>query len=379
MLKLAFKILVANKTKYMVIVLGLGFSVFFIIEQLAVFTGLLEKTYNFVSDNPEVDIWITNPLLKNLETILPLKDSDLEKIRSLEEIKWAMPYARGLAFFIRKDNKYQPCHFIGLDNATLIGGPLKMLDGKLEYLKTQNAIIVNNQSLPKSQKLKKNDLVTLNKCQAKVVGTCESTSSHLNRPIIFSTYSTYSKIISCVTEVDIPETLNFIMAKAKKNVDIDKLCSQIKKNYNLKAFTKNRFKHFILKFYLTRGISLNFGVTTLLGLILGLTIAGRYFYDFIVTNIRFLALFKVMGAQNNILIKMTLFQFAWVGFISWTLGTGIASFIGFIIRNKTALSFKLSWQLYLFSIFSILLICIISTIFSIRKIMKVEPAIIFQT
>jgi putative ABC transport system permease protein len=74
---------------------------------------------------------------------------------------------------------------------------------------------------------------------------------------------------------------------------------------------------------------------------------------------------------------MTLFQSLWVGFLGWGIGTGSASLFGFLSRNSE-LSFYLPWELFAFSGISMFIICIFSCFISIKKIIKLETAIVFQ-
>jgi len=374
-LKIAFKLLIKNKAKYIVIILGLSFSCFIITQQAGIFIGLMARTYYLVTDTPQPDIWITNPLLEYFDDRLAIKEEDIYKIRSLEGVQWALPLAKGFAKIIYKDTKniYQTCYFFGIDDASLIGAPPKMIEGNIEHLRFPDAIIISQKGSPKRFKI--NDVIEVNSCRSKIVGICKSTHHLHKRPII---YTTYSKFKSCCFKKGQIQPLNFIIVKAKKNTDLKKLCNQIKKQYNLNAYTTKQFKYFILRYYLTRtGLPLNFGISVLLGFVIGIALAGKAFYDFILSNKPYLALFKSMGAQNKIILKMTFVQFAWAGFISWAFGTGFASLVG-LAFSKTDVSFKCPWELYCFTMFTIFLICALSIIFSLKNVMKIEPATLFQ-
>ena len=66
-----------------------------------------------------------------------------------------------------------------------------------------------------------------------------------------------------------------------------------------------------------------------------------------------------------------------VGALGYGLGVGIASFFGFLTRN-TELSFRLPWWLMVGNAVAIVFICAIASMFSIWKVLKLEPAVVFK-
>jgi len=375
MLKIALKILIKNTSKYLIIILGFIFAVIIITVQGGIFLSAMKRAYNIISDTPGPDIWITDSHMTNIEDKIPLKFSDLEKIKSLKEIKWAVPFAKGTVKIILPDGSFQGSTIIGIDNASFIGRPAKIIEGNIKDLKNPDSIIVS--SVGFDSPIKINDVLLINGKSTKIVGICEVSKRLLTHPII---YTTYDSISDCGKNTCIP--MVFILAKAKKNVNIQKLCNKIQKQYNVKAYTTKQFKNFVIDHFIKHpAFGLNYGFAVLIGFIIGIAMVGKNFYDFVAENEQFFALFKAMGAENLLLIKMTLMQVLYIGFISWPIGSGIASLLGFLFEityGYIDLSFRLPWYLFSFTILSTLAICIITSIFSLKKVMKIEPAIIFQ-
>ena len=134
-----------------------------------------------------------------------------------------------------------------------------------------------------------------------------------------------------------------------------------------------------VKYYMRyTGIFVNFGVAIILGFIIGTAIAGQTLYNFTTDNIRFFGIFKAMGADNRLLIKMVLLQAVCVSLIGWGIGMGAACLFGFLTRG-TELSFSMPLFLYLFSGVSILFICLFAAALCIRTVIRVEPAIVFKS
>ena len=168
------------------------------------------------------------------------------------------------------------------------------------------------------------------------------------------------------------------MVKAKPGQDLQELCQRIRQTTGLAAYTKNDFKMLTVRYYLKyTGIPINFGITVCLGFIVGIAIAGQTFYNFTLDNIRYFGTLKAMGASNRLLLRMILLQASLVGSIGYGIGVGVASVLG-TLSGKTELSFYLPWQLLVFSATAVMLICAISAVVSMRTVLKLEPAIVFQ-
>jgi putative ABC transport system permease protein len=85
-----------------------------------------------------------------------------------------------------------------------------------------------------------------------------------------------------------------------------------------------------------------------------------------------------MGAGNGLLLRMILLQAALVGAIGYGLGVGTAALVGFLTRNSE-LAFYMPWQLLLVSAGAVTFICLLSAGLAIRKVMRLEPAIVFRS
>src|SRR5438477_2863935 len=117
------------------------------------------------------------------------------------------------------------------------------------------------------------------------------------------------------------------------------------------------------------GIPINFGISVMLGFIVGTAIAGQTFYNFTLDNLRHFGTLKAMGTSNGTLLRMILLQAVTVGVIGYGLGVGLASLFGLLSRN-TELAFLMPWQLLAVSGAAVTVICVASSLLSIRKVMR---------
>jgi len=303
----------------------------------------------------------------------------------VEGVEWAVPLYKGLLKARLEDGNFQLCVVIGLDDTTLIGGPPRMIQGSLSDLRQQDAIIVNdvgaNTLLAKRPQKKGDkpiplqigDTLEINDRRAVVVGLCKVSRTFQSQPVIYTTYTRATTFAPRERKL-----LSFVLVKAKEGEDLKSLCERIRQKTGLAAYTAQEFKDLTYDYYMKNtGIPINFGIAVALGFIIGTAIAGQTFYNFTLENLRYFGTLKAMGATNGVLLRMILLQALMVGALGYGLGVGGASLFGYLFR-ETELSFRLTRELLFVSAGAIMIIVILSALISIRRVIRLEPAIVFK-
>jgi putative ABC transport system permease protein len=382
---IALKMLVGDRGKYLGIVMGLTFASLLITQQSSIFTGLMTRTYGSITDLSQPDIWVMDPKVLFIDDIKPLQDTELFRVRGVEGVEWAIPLYKGLLKARLEDGNFQICNVIGLDDATLIGGPPQMIQGSLSDLRRQDAIIVNDVGAKtrlarRSRELggrpiplQIGDTLEINDHRAVVVGICRVTRTFQSQPVVYTAYNRATVFAPRERKL-----LSFVLVKARQGEDLKALCDRIKKNTGLAAYTAQEFKDVTYNYYMKyTGIPINFGIAVALGFLIGTAIAGQTFYNFTLENLRYFGTLKAMGATNGILLRMILLQALMVGALGYGLGVGGASLFGYLLGG-TELSFRLTRELLYVSAGAIMIIIIFSAMISIHKVMRLEPAIVFK-
>ncbi len=385
MYSIALKMLIGDRGKYLGIIMGLTFASLLITQQSSIFTGLMTRTYGTITDLSQPDIWVMDPKVQFIDDVKPLQDTELFRIRSIEGVKWAVPLYKGLLKARLADGNYQICNVLGLDDATLIGGPPFMIEGTLSDLRQQDSIIVNDVGARtrlakppkvrggKPEPLKIGDTLEINDHRAVVVGICRVSRTFQSQPVIFTTYTRATTFAPRERKL-----LSFVLVKARPDENLQALCERIRRRTGLAAYTAQAFKDLTYNYFMKyTGIPINFGIAVALGFIIGTAIAGQTFYNFTLENMRYFGTLKAMGATNYVLLRMILLQALLVGVLGYGLGVGGAAVFGYTLGG-TALSFRLTKDLLIFSGSAISLICVLSALISIRKVMRLEPAVVFK-
>jgi len=382
---IALKMLVGDRAKYLGIIFGLTFASLLITQQMAIFVGLMSRTFGSITDLGQPAIWVMDPKVQFIDDIKPLQSTELYRVRGVEGVEWAVPLYKGLLKARLSNGSFQTCNVFGLDDATMIGGPPEMVEGRFEDLRRSESVIVDENgahgklakpsAIPggKSEPLKVGDTLELNDHRAIVVGVCRVGRTFQSQPVIYTTYSRATTYAPRERKL-----LSFVLVGVKAGQDVRELCERIQQSTGLLAVTREDFKWKTVRYFMKyTGIPINFGIAVLLGFLVGIAIAGQTFYNFTIENLKQFGALKAMGANDTTLLRMILLQALLVGLIGYGLGVGLASTFGILSRNSE-LAFLLPWQVLAISAAAITFICMVSALISIRKVMKLEPAIVFK-
>lgn len=382
---IAFKMLVGDRGKYLGIILGVSFASLIMTQQPSIFIGILTRTYSFITDISLPDIWVMDPKVQFIDDGKPLPSTQLYRVAGVDGVEWAKPLFKGIIQARLPNGAFQTCNLIGIDDATLIGGPAEMVAGKIEDLRRNDSVIVNLEGAqtklagaskypggPK-EPLKMGDVLELNDHYVVNVGIAVTTRTFQSQPVIYTTYSRAVQYMPPQRNI-----LTYILVKAKPGEDLKKLAKRIQDRTKLAAYTKDEFVQATVNYYVKNtALPINFGASVLLGFLVGAAIAGQTFFNFTMENLRYFGVLKAMGASQKTLILMILSQAALVGIIGYGLGLGATSLFAWA-TNNSVLAFRFTWELFLFSIIGVMIICAFAAFLSIRKVFKLEAAVVFQ-
>ena len=379
---IALKMLMGDRLKYISLVAGLAFAAFLIVQQASIFSGFTLQMGAWIRDTAVADLWVMDDQVNFVDDYKPMPATRLQRVRGIQGVEWAVPMFKFYLPVQLPDGTIVQCRVIGLDDATLVGGPPEMVEGRLEDLRQDRAVFINvdqavdtlKQPRDGNKPLKVGDRLAINDNEAVVTGSYRATKEFFWDPVI---YTTYSRALSWAPRQR--KLLSFILVKAKPGVDHGELADRINEATGLAARTTAGFDWKTTSDLMNRtGILVNFGMTILLGFVIGALIAGQTFYMFVLDNLRYFGALKAMGATSLTIVRMVFLQTVTVGFIGFGVGLGAAC-IGGLLFARVGLAFEMPWQVPVASGLAIVVCCLIAAGLSLVRVLGLEPAIVFKS
>ena len=148
------------------------------------------------------------------------------------------------------------------------------------------------------------------------------------------------------------------------------------------ALSQSGFMWRTINYYLQRtGIPVNFGITVLLGFIIGAAIAGQTFYLFTLDNLKQFGALKAMGVTNRRIVGMVLIQAPVVGVLGYAIGVGLASILEEMLMGRIKgipPAMFMAWPIPVGTAVAAAVIVAASALVSLRRVLTLEPASVFR-
>lgn len=378
MRRIAIKILLGDRAKYLGLIFGVTFATLLMAQQVSIFIGLMARTASAIYAVSEADIWVMDSRVRYIEEVEPMRDVELRNVRSVAGVAWAVPFYKGLATIRMPDGLTQQVQLIGVDDVSMVGiCPEKIVGDPAVIRNPQAAMMdVNGYYFTwPGHEVKTGKYIELNDHRLTVDAICDVQPTFFTFPILYVSYDAAIEITP-----PLRNKMPFVLVKAKPGEDMQALTQRIQTQTGLQALTRDEFAWRSINYILERtGIPINFGITIILGAIIGAAITAQTFYIFIVENLKQFAAMKAVGVTNGQLVRLVLIQAGIVGAIGYGLGIGFTALFFKMTANAPALKgFVLHWQVMAGSFVAIVIIILFSILFSLRKLFTLDPALVFR-
>lgn len=374
LLRIALKLLTADKGKFFTLTIGITFAVFLMMQMTASFSGIIKKTASDII-NIGATVWVMDVSLNTARDNIPLPDYVLDAVRSIPGVKYAVPIYSGTGLVKLQNGKYQAATIMGIDDSTLFGRP-EMLKGEISTIYNDDAFIgIKDADYSKLDNPKIGTVFEINDHRGVITGIAKTATGGLfGTPTLYTTYSRAIK--------DLPTTrftISYVLVEPKSEKDIASIKKQVS-NLGYVALTKDEFITKNSDYYIYKtGIGTNVLIMTLISFIVGLSIAGQTFYTFVLENLEKFGALKAIGAKKNELIQMLLFQAGIVGFLGYGFGILLASILIALAKLRLPnYASIITFPTLGFSFLMVIIIVTFSSYIGIRKVTEIEPFDIFR-
>jgi len=376
---IAIRMLTGDRTKFIGLIFGVAFSTLLIGQQLTIFVNLLMRGAGAVNAVSTAEIWVMDPAGRTTDVTLPMPSTNLERVRGVPGVAWAVPMIRAAANVRTPEGDLEGVQVIGVDDPTLIGLPRKMVEGRREALADPDAVFIDyvgsnrlfgKNVSPLGKRLELNDQ------RAIVRGVVDADPTFTSTVILYTRYSNALNYVPGTRN-----RLSFVLVRTEPGQDPEAVAAEIHRDTGLRARTREQFADDGINFIIENtGIPVNFGITVALGFIVGVAIVGLTFSLFIRDNIKQFGALKAIGVTNGKIRGMVATQAGMVGLIGYGIGVVMAtSFIALSARGSdTFKGFYTPWQIPLIAAVAVFAMIMLTGFFALRSVLKTEPAEVFR-
>ena len=373
---LAWKMLRAEWTRVALTLLGVTFAVVLMFFDIAAYLGFVQAA-SLIIDNAKADIWITLESSDNFDTSRPFPERKIWKAKQVPGVADAQPMAKGWAQMKLKGGSTEMVMVIGVDPAADLHLPWLMRDGQVRNLKLKDTVIVDESALRRLDGLTLNDTAEISRTAVKVVGISRDVRSFTTYPTVFANYET-AKRLAGVYRMTGADMTTFILVNVAPGHSVPEVVDRLRKIEGVDAYSREDFSRRTRQYWVVRtGMGVGFGLTALMGFLVGMVIVGQTIYSSTLEHLREYGVLKAIGATGTELITLIMYQATAYAVLGYLIGTAIAAATR---PGYEALGLKLvtTTEMRVVMLLVTIAMCLGASVASVRKALRVDPALVFR-
>lgn len=374
MLYVAARILLYDISRSLITLVGVVFAVGLIFNQLGIFMGLME-TSSVIIDNTPGDIWITSKNSKNFDFAQPFPEYVQQLVLAEPGVSWAEKLIVAWGIIKQKEGGTEQIEVVGFNVDTGVGGPWDMKEGAVGLLKNGNFAIIDESAMGRLGDISVGEYRDVQSRRVQIVGICRGVKSFTTAPIMYTSFALAQRLINYFPS----ESTVFVVAKLKPGVSeqtvISNLRNRLKGNdvYSKQEFSSKTRRYWAIE----TGVGFSFLLTIVISFLVGILIVGQTIYNSTMEHIKEFGTLKAMGADNSDIYRIILSQ----ALINALLGYSISLAITILsvgLYEALGMILVVRWWLNLCVLLLTVGMCVVAALISIRRIKRIDPAILFR-
>ncbi|MEK7698585.1 MAG: ABC transporter permease [Nitrospirota bacterium] len=374
MFSVALKIIFYDKVRSLITLAGVVFAVALIFAQIGIYLGLME-TSSTIIDHTNGDIWITSKNSRNFDFSQPFPERKINQVLAAEGVKDAEKLIVTWGVIKQKQGGTEQVEIVGYNPDTGIGGPWKMKTGHFRDVKNGNYAIVDESSMRRIGEFNIGDYREILNKRLKVVGISEDVKSFTTAPIIFTSYKTVQNLGSYVGT----DNTVFIIASVEDGYSDKEVINTLRRSLsNVDIYTKDEFSRKTRLYWtIETGVGLSFLITILISFLIGMLIVGQTIYNSTIEYLKEFGTLKAIGATNLNIYQIIFSEALINASIGYVIGL-IFTLLSIKIYDANEMVFTIKLWVALLVFFLSLIMCLSAAFFSVRKVRKIDPALLFR-
>lgn len=395
MLRVAVKILLGDRAKYVGLLFGITFTSFLVTFAGSYFCGFMTRGFALIAENPGADVWVMDPAVESTEQTTNIPDSSLDRVRSVDGVRTAVPLGLATADARFANGRFQSFQLICVDDATLFGVPSLTDKVRATVLRAPDAAIVDpggtdgKLETPVSKadqwpygqphldaatrELQAGDELLVNDHRVMIQGRSLALPRYPPRPLMYTTLSNARRVLLSERHL-----LTFVLASAAPGISPRELARRIQVQTGLKARSSDDFKADTVLWYLINSEDVG-DMTSMISIAMfvGFGVTGVMLYMFTADSLKQYAVLKTMGASSKLLITMIFVQSGLCALLGTGLGLGLCAIVGQFAIVEFNYPFRMMWFTPVLGGVMVMLVSVVAALISVRPVLKLEPAIVF--
>lgn len=370
-MRLAWRNLSHNRLRFVVTLIGIAFATFLMVFQGSLFTGFVCASSKVIEAS-DAELWIVPRGVSCVEFGAPLPQRFRDLAQGVPGVARVERLAAGYVTYQKPSGLREAVFLLGVEpgNARV---PTPFLNGASGAVLSET-LLVDKSNAAKLEAGSGAVEVEINRQRARVGGVIEGFGSFLGAPYVFTGYTDATRYLGLGAE----ETM-FLLAHSAPETEVETVRRALQARLTeADVLTRVEFARRSQFFWVVKtgagGALLTAG---LLGFIVGLVIVSQNIYATTLENLEEFATLKAIGAPAAYVRGVVLNQALISGVAGATLGL-LATFPLVKLTLRFISWVYTPWWLPLGVIVVSLLMCMLASLVSVKKVIALEPGRVFR-
>jgi ABC-type antimicrobial peptide transport system, permease component len=303
-----------------------------------------------------------------------MSDHPLHRVLSVPGVSQVRKMVTLFVPWKKQSGGHQRSIIIGFDVDAGILMPWNLTSGGLEALRLPDTVIVDRLYQDKLEIKRVGDTAEINGYRARVVGITEGIRSFTTSPFVFTSLKNSLNYAGLKQG-----QVSYLLVRTSAGLDPGEVRDRLREKFpDVDVYTKREFRAKTQRSWmLDTGAGASILTAAVMALFVGLVVVAQTLYASTIDHLNEFGTLRAMGANNQFLYSIIVLQGVMTAIAGYTLGIGIS----FIIAKASELSITVvlvTPQLAAAIFIITLIMCVSAAVTSIRKVTRIEPAMVFR-
>lgn len=373
-LLIAWKMQVAHRGKMLASGIGVAAGFFLTMAQIGLMMGWIE-TCTLMIDRAGVDLWVIGVKSPAFDYGSPIPRQRLYQARSVPGVAEAHPLFMSWTIWNRPDGRKVNVELVGLDNS-LVGGPVKMLEGELSSVLRDRMVVVDSMYLDLLGVEGLGHRFEMLGRRAEVAGISQGIRTFTASPFVFTSIDDaiqYDKRYRT-------DEITYVLIRCEEGVHVADVAARLRASLpSVEVLTSRQFKWRTADYWMIgTGIGFTVVMTAVLGVIIGALVISQTLFSLLQDHRPHYATLLALGFEVGLLGKVVFFQ----ALLLWVIGVVFGG-LAFVGASMVAEVSPVPLRMPPGVLAGLLVVQILASLLSgwwvLRKLRKIDPAAVFQS
>jgi len=374
MVDLATKILLHDKTRFLITVSGVAFAVTLVFVQVGLFWGLLDNA-SITIEHADADLWVTARNTPNIDFSKTFPETRVQRVRSVPGVARADNLIVWFATVALPSGARENAVIYALEDFTRWDLPWRVAAGDVRDLRRGKYVILDDSATKRFGPFAVGDYREFLGQRLKIIGRTTGARSFTTNPIAFMDY----RVAQSLNRQELHNRTTYVVVKLAPGADPEAVAAEIRRRlpYN-DVLARDEWAARSRSYWTDNtGIGLNMMMTVFLGCLVGVVVVAQTLYTATMEHLKEFATVKAIGGRDADIYAILAKQAAVAAVIGFALGAAMA----YALRPAMAsIDLKLlltpGFAAYVF--LGTLALCVGASMISFRKVAALDPAIVFR-